>query len=329
MVSCEKTPADRTQAHEQAASLVTGQAVEERLAARPAWLVSDTLSAADFEEDPHTFACVNCHSPRLAKSDKEWRATCEKSGCHVRAWPKTVFHRVQVSTFFKCMTCHSPHVFKLDGNDCLSCHAAMHGPAGTVAVTALEGVSSFPHERHTGLDCGTCHTVVEKHGELAIKSREVCNSCHHGPPAPRDCKTCHSPSEIRGPKLQPLTMTIAGQEENRKLPFDHEPHSSLPCLECHENAAPPRADADCAGCHRQHTRLDRNCLVCHQTPPEGVHSIEVHETGCADCHGDAGIRNMERNRNFCISCHTGMTDHNPGRNCDECHKLAPQPGGRE
>src|SRR5512140_789977 len=123
-----------------AAPPVFGLTLAERIAARPAWL--DSLSAAQFQKDPHTFPCVTCHAPHRNKTAVEWRFTCTGAGCHPRAWPKTIFHRVRVSVFFNCLNCHRPHVWRLNGHDCLSCHSDMPATArGTVQVTQVAGGS--------------------------------------------------------------------------------------------------------------------------------------------------------------------------------------------
>src|SRR5262245_54921435 len=120
---------------------------------------SASVQPESYPDDPHVFGCAGCHGADPAAPVANLRATCTRSGCHPQAWTRTVFHRVDPSVFTNCTNCHLPHAWVANGDDCASCHAALRGPEGTVAVHAFAATSAFPHDRHARLDCSVCHRV--------------------------------------------------------------------------------------------------------------------------------------------------------------------------
>jgi hypothetical protein len=190
----------------------------------------------------------------------------------------------------------------------------------------------FRHARHRGVDCTSCHQTVRTHGELTIVTLRDCRQCHHTSPVADQCSRCHSPAEYLGRAYRitnALRLSVWPRARERVFSFDHRRHQGLSCAQCHR--APLTLSAQgvqCAACHEQHHRPDADCRSCHVAPPAGAHNMDVH-VGCAGagCHAPvpAGVRDVPRTRPFCLSCHQGLDNHNPGRNCVDCHALpAPQ-----
>ncbi len=171
------------------------------------------------------------------------------------------------------------------------------------------------------------------HGGLTVTSLNDCRSCHHTEPVAATCQGCHTAGEVRR-----LTATVRRTMDirvgtlnrpNRQLPFAHGVHGQLDCAQCHtEGLALSASAVSCSGCHQQHHQPNTNCMACHDRPATGAHDLQVH-IGCAGsgCHEPvpAPVRNVPRTRDFCLVCHQDLTDHRPGRSCENCHTL---PGPR-
>ncbi|MDZ4804360.1 MAG: hypothetical protein SGI90_05830 [Candidatus Eisenbacteria bacterium] len=246
--------------------------------------------------------------------------TCTTSGCHPKAWTETIFHRVDPEIFKDCTNCHVPHAWKAVGADCRSCHGNAATPAATAAM------ASFVHDRHADLECAVCHQSTERHGSLVITANRQCQACHHGPPPAAACGACHGATEISGQRIETVLMRLSAGTPPRERPmeFDHARHTGVACETCHITPIEGGVRADCAGCHQKHDRPEASCRTCHAAPPAGVHSLKVHDTGCAGsgCHTDNGIESTRYTRELCLSCHTELFDHQPGKACASCHLVA-------
>ena len=288
--------------------------------------VDSTSGSRGFRGD----SCVPCHDSDgsvRATGREGWLPTCTTSNCHPQAWNETIHHRVDPEVFKDCTNCHRPHVWKAVGNDCLSCH----GTGGTrVAMAAMTG-APFPHDRHAGLECATCHESTDRHAALLMTSPEQCQSCHHGPPAVASCNSCHAATELAGNRAMNVMMKLSRgtPARQRKMNFDHARHAGLACASCHDDPIGGRVNVDCAGCHRKHDRPEAACTTCHQAPSKDVHPITVHDTGCAasGCHTDNGIQSTSPTRGICLSCHTTQVSHQPGKICASCHMVTLGHGG--
>ncbi|TPW16766.1 MAG: hypothetical protein FD129_629 [bacterium] len=273
-------------------------------------------------------SCKPCHDPNKPAPNRErdgWLPTCTTAGCHPRAWNETIFHRVDPEVFKDCINCHVPHVWKAVGADCLSCH----GTGGTRVAKAA--MAAFPHERHASLECATCHESRDRHATLLVTRKEQCQACHHGPPAVASCTTCHSAADRTGQRAVGATMKLSGNTppRERTLKFDHARHEDLDCGACHGDPIGGGARVDCRECHHDHDRPDAACGACHRDPPEKVHSILVHETGCAaaECHSRNGLESIAPPRELCLACHSYAVDHQPGKACASCHLVTLGHGG--
>jgi len=285
--------------------------------------------ADEFAHDVHTFACAECHHPHNQRTAEDWNKTCQNDGCHPRAWPKTIFHRLDPEVFRDCRNCHIPHVFQAHGQDCTSCHGGAHPAPGTVAAPDVAGAGTFPHERHRDLPCATCHESKTEHAKLIMTDFGQCMSCHHGPEQKKPCETCHGdamPAAGITKREVTVAMSVWDKPRKRSLPFDHDMHSGiLDCDSCHPAASGFAVKADCASCHDSHHNEDANCIGCHEAPPGDAHDVDIHETfDCSTCHENAFTKIPLEQRNFCLVCHQDKADHNTGKNCASCHKLTPK-----
>lgn len=287
----------------------------------------ENVSPREFLDDPHEFACASCHHPHTKKSAEEWRRTCQSSGCHPRAWTRSIYHRLDPEVFQDCRNCHGAHVWTVDGTDCASCHADIHGPEGTVPATDVAGVETFRHDLHEDFDCATCHRSEVRHAALLVTEKSQCMDCHHRGDHGMECASCHG-SELAAatrPRAVDLRLSVWPESRSRRLPFDHERHRGLDCASCHDPGADFALAADCASCHQEHHRLEADCVTCHTAPADDAHGLAVHETRTCSgsgCH-QRGFETMPLQRNFCVSCHQEQIAHYPGRDCASCHKIEP------
>ncbi len=213
------------------------------------------------------------------------------------------------------------------------------GRGGTAA-----GEATFPHGRHRGVPCSTCHGTVAGHGaHLQAGARCLdcheaadttaapppsgdltsCRSCHHGPNAPRTCPVCHADVTRRSLTVrQTLAMTVWSGPRQRELTFEHARHGSLACTRCHTKPGSNAFGLTCVTCHTSHHRPDANCALCHPAPSPGVHTVAAHR-GCAGagCHRDRTVTALPLSRAVCLSCHRSRSEHQPGRNCSDCHAM--------
>jgi len=285
--------------------------------------MAEGLPPAEFSKDPHTFACKVCHHPHTQKTTDEWRATCTSSSCHPRAWTYTVFHRVDANVFVKCTNCHGVHTWTLKGATCLDCHGAFIDSTRAITVTDIPGVTTFNHAPHRNLECALCHRSETRHAELALHSSADCAACHHQGRRAAACVTCHAKPTLAFARTEtvPLALSVWDASKSRELPFPHGRHAGLACNECHAKGG-ERAQADCAKCHDAHHQAQASCTTCHAAPPAGAHDAEVHEADCTDCHAKGPQRARPDTRAFCLTCHRSQVDHNPGKICEDCHKVS-------
>ncbi len=304
--------------------LTPAELLEKRIAGNPTdRRMAEVLGAQAFANDPHTFACKVCHDRFVQKAPEEWRKTCYSVGCHPRAWPKTVMHRVDPAVFENCLNCHHPHTWRANAGDCLSCHGDLGGPRGTVPATEVSGVGTFPHGPHLALPCARCHDSTHQHAKLLVTSAAQCQSCHHGASGAAACTTCHGGAQTDFTRNLDVSMKLSvwPAAETRTLPFDHGKHRRLACESCHAPGHVETPVARCASCHDAHHRPEARCIACHRPPAAGAHDLAVHTGGCRTCHGASSFAHMIQSRNFCLGCHQEQVDHMEGKNCAGCHKI--------
>jgi hypothetical protein len=214
--------------------------------------------------------------------------------------------------------------------------SAEHVPASYV-------IPGFDHSPHTNVGCNNCHgdipghaahrtiRCLECHGGVGAGTGRTfaaseCQACHHRADPPRDCARCHAAADRAAPLPVAITFTAAGHSAERTLRFEHARHDTLACTECHmlPDVTPVRT---CSTCHDNHHRAGADCTLCHDQPPAPAHDLAAHR-GCAGsgCHTDARVLSLPLSRPVCLACHRDRVDHEPGRECAECH-LVTDDGG--
>lgn len=187
----------------------------------------------------------------------------------------------------------------------------------------------FSHARHRAVRCMACHAGRSDgvtHGALTVRTRGDCMGCHHAPENRGRCLSCHARTELAGQTERALAMklTVWDTARTRPLPFRHEWHGRLACLDCHAAAALDAAPAACAACHLEHHAAvaGRSCSRCHTLAGKGAHPREVH-LGCAGagCHQDRMAAALPPARSVCLVCHQQAQDHYPARECAACHAV--------
>jgi hypothetical protein len=158
-----------------------------------------------------------------------------------------------VRTLSDCRGCH--HTAPLSAS-CGRCHDSGDAPGQTfqmdVEVSFSVGqpertlVMSFPHARHGGLQCGTCHTE----GLRLVAADVRCSSCHEDHHNPEnDCASCHqaAPTSAHPPSRAHVTCSGTGCHE--RVPFESVPRTRTVCLGCHQTMRDHRPNRPCVECH--------------------------------------------------------------------------------
>ena len=195
-----------------------------------------------------------------------------------------------------------------------------HNPHADVACTSCH--SGMPgHSAHAVVACLQCHGDAGAKTASATVRPAECQACHHRADPPRDCARCHARNELAAPIDVTVSITAAARAHERALAFAHERHRTLECTRCHE---PPRVTPvpGCATCHDNHHRPDADCATCHTQPATSHHDLATHRT-CAGsgCHTDATVLALPLSRPLCLVCHQDRRDHEPGRECAQCHLI--------
>ncbi len=187
----------------------------------------------------------------------------------------------------------------------------------------------FRHSEHASVECADCHESTQAHGTITVTTVTDCRSCHHTDRtvSADGCAACHERAEASAEPYAVRTSFAlsTGAERSRALPFEHAPHESLDCAQCHtEGLELSAAAADCASCHEEHHVPETTCRSCHVEAPEGSHVIETAHVTCsgAGCHQDGPFEAPPRNREVCLVCHQDQVDHRPDGDCAECHALS-------
>ena len=135
------------------------------------------------------------------------------------------------------------------------------------------------------------------------------------------------------PRAEVMFVGARRGVEARVLPERGVPHVLLP-LEPIRRAKPWQnwrlipamaqsvAGLECTSCHEQHHEPDTQCRACHVAPPDRAHNMRSHLTCAgAQCHDPVPFQGVPRTRELCLSCHQQQVNHQPGRNCAQCHTL--------
>ena len=300
--------------------------------------MQEKMKAMDIGRDPHNGVCGDCHHPHTQTKPQD--VNCTNAGCHA-GWQRVSFH-IGVPHPERCTTCHQPHNWRVEGQNCVRCHANVAREAPNrarrislaphtrlTAPTAVADFASaaagwlqdvpdqnpqirrappggaaprFSHGDHRGQMCASCHSSRVRHGELLVNSVADCQRCHHSGPERTQCSTCHDVAALDRATLQ--------TEQSFLVVAKHATEARRLPFE-----------------HARHQGFP--CAQCHNNPlsraPDGA--------ACATCHAS-----HHRPAANCAACHAGangLTTHkvadHPNCASASCHgsRAANLPATRE
>ncbi len=287
--------------------------------------------------------CTECHAGAVWKPApgfdhsksfalKGRHATAQCSACH----PKV---KVQVTPAIAVES----EVYALGPRlrECVGCHRAQHGEAGTPLAQATRGCTTchseaswrdikvavlFDHATtgaplvggHQNAACSGCHNPSHR----KVPPMQACATCHqdrHMGKLGDHCESCHSPSTWKQDQL------LLAHNRTR-LPLVGS-HAVQACSACHKNrdAGDYRGlDPTCRGCHL-HTVEDRR--------PHPDHTKDAAFLVCENCHSVLGWRPAhidhdkfwpltgKHQSTACSLCHpAGQPFSTAPRDCVSCHQ---------
>lgn len=184
-----------------------------------------------------------------------------------------------------CAGCHVEQFRNPKSQMCSICHTEPETGA-MKASFRLEGFGSkFAHNRHLGVNCGTCHkpagkTVSIPRGGSAHAS---CFQCHTSEASTElaSCGTCHEQGAGR--------MKAPGRAKAFNAGFSHAAHG-------------PRQGLNCNSCHTVYARPGRGSQL--SSPATAMHFASKGRQSCATCHNG---RRAFGGEDFadCKKCHQG------------------------
>lgn len=193
------------------------------------------------------------HARTFALRGQHAKATCDR--CH----PKV---RVQVTPALAIES----EVYTIGVRECVQCHRAQHGEAGTPLAQATRA-------------CTTCHgeTSWRDIKRAVVFDHGTTNAPLVGGHANATCSGCHNPARRKVPAL-------------------------AECASCHADRHGGRMGDRCEGCHSPATWKQDQLLVDHgrtRLPLVGAHAVQ----GCVTCHKDLASGNYRGLDPACRSCH--------------------------
>ena len=260
----------------------------------------------DIGKDPHQGVCGDCHNPHTQSKPQD--VNCTTGSCHA-GWRSVSFHN-GVPHPDRCTSCHEPHSWRVNGQNCLRCHAnisreaplrgrrvslaprSLLQDAGAVADFASAGPVAWPEVRAPQ---DAPRRQVPAAGQAQVPRFS------HGDHRGQQCSSCHS-SRVRHGELLV--------------------HSLADCQRCH-HSGPDRVQ--CSTCHDV-TALSRATLQTEQTfPVAAKHATETRRLpfehaphqgfACTQCHTNTVTRSPDGAA--CANCHA--SHHTAAANCVACH----------
>ena len=195
------------------------------VAAAPARQGRDT---ARFEHARHgSVTCTTCHSTRTGHGDLKPSVARDCQGCH----------HGNNATARNCVACHTAGEI-----------AAARPVATTFALSVWPQPRSrpvtFAHERHSRLECATCHADTRQ--RTVERTCASCHTEHHTPEA--SCASCHPPAKDTHTRAVHATGCAASGCHDRERGTAVSPVRAT-CLACHAEQRDHKTGRECAPCH--------------------------------------------------------------------------------
>jgi len=188
--------------------------------------VSQVAGVTTFNHAPHrSLECARCHRSDRRHAEMVLQSSADCAACH---------HQGRSST--PCMTCHAKRDLAFSRTEAVPL-------ALSVWDTPRSRDLPFPHGRHTGLPCNTCHA---EGGERAQADCATCHEAHHS--ALATCTTCHAapPADAHDADVHEAECTDC----HAKGPQRARPDTRAFCLTCHRAQTEHNPGKVCADCHK-------------------------------------------------------------------------------
>jgi hypothetical protein len=274
-------------------------------------------------------SCINCHQDAKRADDPGMPGLDQCMTCHEEIDPAKAPEK-HVDTLF--------HGEKFDAH-----HASQ-----------LTSEVVFSHKRHTtaNLECGACHTGIEKNQRITADMRvtmDNCTRCHSSVQVATDCSTCHREvaqnwaPDTHHHNWKKMHGGVVRAESDATVDRCTLCHTESTCAACHKSEPPESHNnfwrlrghgvaamidrQNCAACHESDS-----CERCHRdaipqnhvgmwATTKATHCLSCHaplrDTGCAACHQDTPSH---------LQALPKPPDHYIGQNCRQCHGIfAPLP----
>ncbi len=215
---------------------------------------------------PHSFRvdagnCVWCHSgsraqgagrgiptPATSRFPHEPHREVACTECHTSL---QTHGQVTLESRPSCQECHHLRVARASG--CERCHTAVEMAAPrlteitmTIATRTAARSIAFPHARHAGIACASCHT-----GGASMRVSRTCASCHENHhTATADCTLCHRVDAIASHTSAVHARSCAGSSCHEQTEYGSMTKGRNTCLACHVDKTSHQPGRACAACHR-------------------------------------------------------------------------------
>jgi predicted CXXCH cytochrome family protein len=280
--------------------------------------LTERIATNEFEHDPVTDSCVDCHNPHTSKKSVKLLVDAQPSLClDCHEANDAAFRQVHKNypvQKARCTACHDPH----GSNTAGLLFDNVHDPVGERA-------------------CGECHAKPTSSSPFALKDvgLKLCEGCHydlvvdalnksavHWPMLDdKGCVNCHAPHAspedflLRAPQREVCGQchadTVARQARSQT---EHPPIAEGACNECHSPhssdnpflAQEPTTIELCAKCHEWQS---------HSTHPIGEKIVDPRNPNvtvqCLSCHRTHGTEYehflyFETTDETCVQCHTDL-----------------------